>query len=186
MLPIGLLMKEHRLIERLINLMDSQAEETEKEDKIDPDFLVFAIDFLKTYADKCHHGKEEDILFKTLEQKSLSPEYKEMIKDLLRDHLRSRKMVDALAESKDKYIHGDKGALKDITDYIQNLIQLYRRHIKKEDKDFFLPMMEYLNKQEQPKMLRDFQDFDRDFIQSLYKNEMTAWEGRELRKGGVK
>ncbi|MDD5409239.1 MAG: hemerythrin domain-containing protein [Candidatus Omnitrophica bacterium] len=182
MLPIGLLMIEHRLIERLINLMDPRAVETGKEGKIDSGFLDFAIDFLKTYADKCHHGKEEDILFRTLEQKSLSVEHKEMIKDLLHDHLRSRKMVDALAESKNKYLRGDKSALNDITGYIQNLVQLYRRHIKKEDKDFFLPMMGYLDKQEQSRMLKDFQDFDQNFIQSVYKNEMINWEGRKFKK----
>lgn len=185
MLPVGLLMIEHRLIERLINLMDSQAGRIEKENKIDPDFLAFAIDFLRTYADKCHHGKEEDILFKTLEQKSLSAEHREMIKDLLRDHIRSRKMVAALSESKDKCLQGEKLALKDITGLVRGLVQLYCRHIKKEDKDFFLPMMGYLNKDEQSRMLKDFQDFDKRFVQTVYKDELTSWEkGKDLRKGG--
>lgn len=181
-MPIGILMIEHRIIERLINLMDAQAEEADKENKINPDFLVFAIDFLKTYADKCHHGKEEDILFKTLEQKSLSSEHGDMVNNLLQDHIISRKMVAALGELKDRYLHADKSALKNITGCIQNLVVLYRRHIEKEDKDFFLPIMEYLNEQEQSKMLKDFQDFDRNFIQSAYKNELIIWEGQGLKK----
>jgi hemerythrin-like domain-containing protein len=184
MLPVGLLMIEHRLIERLINLMDSQAVKIEKENKIDLDFLAFAIDFLRTYADKCHHGKEEDILFKTLEQKSLSAEHREMIKDLLHDHIRSRKMVAALSESKDKCLQGEKLALKDITGLIQGLVQLYCRHIRKEDKDFFLPMMGYLNQQEQSKMLRDFQDFDQNFIHCVYRDGLASLEAQEFKKGG--
>ena len=75
MLPIGPLMIEHRLVERLIALMQKEGDRI-KEDKLaDIDFIDDCIDFIKTYADRCHHGKEEDILFKELENKKLTPEH---------------------------------------------------------------------------------------------------------------
>ena len=34
--------------------------------EVDPVFIDTAVDFIRTYADRCHHGKEEDLLFKAL------------------------------------------------------------------------------------------------------------------------
>lgn len=176
MLPVGLLMIEHRIIERMISLMTLELKKITEENKADPDFLSAALDFLKIYADKCHHGKEEDILFTVLEQKSLAEEHKKMLKELLEEHVASRKIVAVLTESADKYAHADNFALKDIAGNIQALVQLYSQHIVKEDKVFFLPVMEYLSKQEQDKMIRDFRNFDRDFIHEVYKNTLKKWE----------
>ena len=179
MLPVGFLMIEHRIIERMINLMSLELKKITEENKVDLDFLSAALDFLKIYADKCHHGKEEDILFNVLEQKSLSGKHKEMIKELLQEHIASRGMVAGLIESRDRYGHGDNNALKDISDSMHALVQLYSQHIDKEDKIFFLPVMAYLNKQEQDKMTRDFRIFDRNFIHETYKNILKEWESEK-------
>ncbi len=66
MLPIAPLMIEHRLIERMIRLMDSEAGRIRQGGLPNTDFINAAIDFIKIYADKLHHGKEEDILFRDL------------------------------------------------------------------------------------------------------------------------
>ncbi len=58
MLPVGLLMKEHRLIERMVKLMDVELRKAGERGSVDPGFIDTAVDFLRTYADKCHHGKE--------------------------------------------------------------------------------------------------------------------------------
>ena len=93
MLPIGPLMIEHRLIERLIALM--MRELTRMKDNIavdrefafvDPVFIDTAVDFMKTYADRCHHGKEEDILFAELAKKDLAPEHRQTMEELISDH----------------------------------------------------------------------------------------------------
>ena len=69
MKPIGALMIEHRLIERMIELMRLERESMSKHAKADTHFIEHAVDFIRTYADKCHHGKEEDILFRQLMDK---------------------------------------------------------------------------------------------------------------------
>ena len=68
-LPAGPLMKEHRVIERLIRMIAGKLEELTRTEKPDLDFINKAVDFLRTYADRCHHGKEEDILFRSLNEK---------------------------------------------------------------------------------------------------------------------
>ena len=57
MMPIGPLMKEHRLIERMIALMEKELGRLNAGEELDPGFIDIAVDFIRTYADRCHHGK---------------------------------------------------------------------------------------------------------------------------------
>lgn len=52
---------------------------------INPEFVDITVDFIRVYADKCHHGKEKDILFRDLQKKNLSDEHKRIIKELITD-----------------------------------------------------------------------------------------------------
>ena len=65
------LMIEHRLIERMLTVVGHALTLAEQTGSINPLFVDLAVDFI-TYADRTHHGKEEDILFKTLESKNLT------------------------------------------------------------------------------------------------------------------
>jgi len=66
-------MVEHRLIERMIAVIHRELGRMESENKVDPLFVDTAVDFVRTYADRTHHGKEEYILFRDLNKKDLSP-----------------------------------------------------------------------------------------------------------------
>ena len=81
MQPIGPLMIEHRLIERMFTLMQREWQRITENMAVDPEFhfvdpvfIDTAVDFIRTYADRCHHGKEEEILFAALQKKELAPE----------------------------------------------------------------------------------------------------------------
>ena len=84
MLPIGPLMIEHRLIERMIRLMGREVARIRENMAYSRDFAFVdakvidtAVDFMRTYADQVHHGKEEKILFAALEAKPLAAEHRE-------------------------------------------------------------------------------------------------------------
>ena len=68
------LMIEHRLIERMVAIIKRTLSQIEKEKKIDPVFIDTTVDFIRIYADRTHHGKEEDILFRDLNVKESSEE----------------------------------------------------------------------------------------------------------------
>ena len=70
MMPIGPLMWEHRLIERMLRSFESEISQISKQKKVNPLFIDTAVDFIRIYADWLHHGKEEDILFRDLMKKS--------------------------------------------------------------------------------------------------------------------
>ncbi|RPJ01063.1 MAG: hypothetical protein EHM39_03845, partial [Chloroflexi bacterium] len=62
-----ILMDEHRVIERVLTALESAARRVEAGQALRPDFFVDAADFIRGFADGCHHMKEEGVLFKTME-----------------------------------------------------------------------------------------------------------------------
>ncbi len=72
--PPGCFMIEHRLIERVIAFMRAERERLVEGGKLDPLMIDSLVDFIKTYADRCHHGKKENILSTDLENRNLSAE----------------------------------------------------------------------------------------------------------------
>ncbi|MBN2517383.1 MAG: hemerythrin domain-containing protein [Candidatus Altiarchaeota archaeon] len=167
MQPIGLLMIEHRLIERMVGLLRIEKERLETGGEVDLSFIDLAVDFFRTYADKTHHGKEEDILFRELSKKPLSQEHKEIMDKLTEDHAYARKKVSELAGGRPGYSRGD-ASVKAIIAVLEELVKLYPAHIQTEDKQFFMPSMEYFNKEEQEAMLQEFYAFDRNMIHERY------------------
>ncbi len=58
MQPRGPLMIEHRLIERMIALIKKEIQRLQESSTVNPVFIDTAVDFIRTYADRTHHGKE--------------------------------------------------------------------------------------------------------------------------------
>lgn len=175
-MPIGPLMIEHRLIERMVRLAKQELLEIEKTGEVNLQLVATAIDFFRTYADRCHHGKEEDILFRDLAAKPLSEEHRAIMDELIREHVFARETVGKLAAAKERYENNDENALKAIVEQIGILVDLYPKHIEKEDKHFFIPCMEYFSQQEKDEMLEEFWKFDRELIHGVYRNKVTQLE----------
>ena len=104
MMPIGPLMIEHRLIEQMIGIMQQELEWIEREREANPVFIETAVDFIRTYADRCHHGKEEDILFRELANKSLSDEHRRTMEELTEEHRWGRETTGKLVEANMRYL----------------------------------------------------------------------------------
>jgi hemerythrin-like domain-containing protein len=169
MMPIGPLMIEHRLIEKMIVIMEKEISKMKTFQKANPLFIDTAVDFIRMYADRTHHGKEEDILFRELEKKSLSPNHEKIMHELVDEHKWARSIVSKLVEAKSRYVSGKIEAVKEIIALLSELVEFYPKHIKKEDKHFFIPVMDYFSKEEKDKMLEEFWAFDKILIHEKYK-----------------
>ncbi|MBN2178712.1 MAG: hemerythrin domain-containing protein [Deltaproteobacteria bacterium] len=167
MKPIGPMMWEHRLIEKILRLFDGEIKKISEGKGVDSVFIDTAVDFIKVYADRTHHGKEEDILFRDLEKKKLAPEHARIMNELIEEHKYARKTVGKLVDAKERYLKGEDSS-EEIIAYLRELAEFYPRHIEKEDKHFFYPCMEYFTKEEQDKMLDEFWEFDRKMIHEKY------------------
>jgi hemerythrin-like domain-containing protein len=106
MLPVDLLVAEHRLIERIVKPIQEERERIAKTGKVETNFIIMAVDFFRTYADQYHHGKEEGILFKGLSQKTLSDEDSKIMRELMMEHAFARKTVSALESAMKTFLEG--------------------------------------------------------------------------------
>lgn len=168
MQPRGPLMIEHRLIETMIGLIGELVVLAESNRKIDPVSIDKAVDFIRTYADKTHHGKEEDILFRDLKNKSISSSDTKIMEELIEEHKYGRKTVGELVDAKNKYVNGSGKALDTIIEKLQAIVAFYPPHITKEDKVFFPSSMNYFSEKEKEDMLREFWEFDKEMIHKKY------------------
>ena len=167
--PIGPLMHEHRLIERLVRLIVKEAAAIESGRRPDHRFIDNAVDFFKYFADRCHHGKEEKILFKELAAKPLSTDERRILQELIEEHVVGREMVQALrAANQEAAACEDPAPVGRVVTLLRELADFYPRHIEKEDKHFFHPVMRHFSRAEMDKMLADFEDIEKIVLHEKY------------------
>lgn len=131
----ALLREEHRLIlrvaaalERLLDIVDAGA----------PDWTALerTVEFLRLFADLCHHGKEEDLLFTELEAQGM-PRDTGPIAVMLHEHREGRALVGAMSGVLERARQGDEAALARLVDAGRGYVDLIRGHIRKEDDVLF-------------------------------------------------
>ena len=172
----GPLMIEHRLIERMLTIIQDTLLLSEKTKIIDPLFVDKTVDFIRTYADYTHHGKEEDILFRDLNKKDISEPDRRVMNELIEEHVFGRKTTKALVEANARYRNGDSSSLGGIASCLRTLVGFYPKHIEKEDKIFFPASRAYFSEAEEQAMLAEFWDFDRKMIHEKYKSVVDDLE----------
>ena len=164
------LMIEHRLIEKMLALISKEAKRIRETNVVNPVFIDNAVDFIRVYADKTHHGKEEDILFRVLAQKNMTGEEQKIMGELIQEHVLGRQTVAGLVDAKKRHFAGDHSAVGMVIEKLEFLINFYPRHIEKEDKVFFPAMMKYFSVEAQERMLHEFWEFDRNMIHQKYRD----------------
>jgi hemerythrin-like domain-containing protein len=177
---INPLIYEHRLIKRMVELLKNELVYIKEKNKVNSEFIKAAVDFFRIYADQCHHGKEENILFRELQKKEISDEHKDIMNKLIEDHKKGRSYVNQLEESNQYYIDGDLQAINQIQLTLQKLTELYPRHIDIEDNLFFADVMKYFSEEEKQKMLKESYEFDRSMIHKKYADIVESHENEEL------
>jgi hemerythrin-like domain-containing protein len=182
MLPVDLLLHEHRIIERMVPPIKKELTRMEETKEVNPNFIDVTVDFIRTYADHCHHGKEEGILFRELAKKGLTTEHATTMRELIEEHVYARKTTRNLENAKESFVNGNLEALKEVRKFLEDLAEFYPKHIEKEDKKFFYPVMGYFTPQEQETMVQKFYEFDRKLIHEKYTKTIDKMEKMALGK----
>jgi hemerythrin-like domain-containing protein len=169
---------EHRLIERMLAAVEGALAEIDAAQRVDPELVSKAVDFIRTYADRTHHGKEEDILFKELSARPLSADDRRAMDELIADHAFARQATADLAHANEQYRNGEEAALASIVGQLRVLCDFYPRHIGKEDKVFFPAARAYFTDEEDQAMLAQFWAFDRAMIHEKYGQVVEALESK--------
>ncbi len=150
-----MLMQEHRVIEQVLDCLEVMARRVEAGEKLDLESASQAVDFFRNFADRCHHGKEEECLFPLLERKGFSRE-QGPTGVMLHEHELGRRHVSGMAEASSRVAAGDSSATTDFAAHARAFVQLLREHIQKEDHCLFQMTDQALSEQDQTQLLESF------------------------------
>jgi hemerythrin-like domain-containing protein len=160
MTPTQVMEAEHRLIETVVKALGRVAAAIEKGQRADVAMLATAVEFLRLYADKLHHGKEETLFFPMLAKRGVPPQGCP-IGGLNHEHEKGRALVRALAEWAPAYGEGKPGARAALLETLRGILDLYQNHIWKEDAMVFPMADKVLTGADQTELTEKFAEVDR-------------------------
>jgi hemerythrin-like domain-containing protein len=150
------LKQDHRVIERVLAVLERLTEPVSS-----PSLETWdkAIDFIRNFADRCHHLKEEKILFPALEEHGI-PRAGGPIGMMLIEHEEARGYVRAMADAL-SYTGADPEAARAIlVGNARAYLRLLREHIRKEDEVLFEMADAALSPEEQKELVREFEEHE--------------------------
>jgi hemerythrin-like domain-containing protein len=157
MRPTQVLFAEHRIIEQVLNCLEQMAEQAASQHTTDWSAAVRSLDFFRNFADRCHHGKEEDQLFPMLESKGFSRALGPT-GVMLREHDQGRHLMQAIHESVAHAAKGDAAARGRFITSARAYVELLRQHIGKEDHCLFPMADQILTADDQQSLMHSFDE----------------------------
>lgn len=131
-----ILMEEHRVIERVLTSLETSAHRLAQGEPVRPGFFVDAAEFVKGFADGCHHKKEEGVLFTALVDAGL-PQQVGPVAVMLSEHDQGRAYTRNMRQAAERLGAGDPGARAEVVENALGYVELLRQHIDKEDHVLF-------------------------------------------------
>jgi hemerythrin-like domain-containing protein len=159
--PIEMLEAEHRVIQKMVAGMSILAEQLEAGEPVDAALLESIVVFLRTFADHCHHGKEEAFLFPVLIRRGV-PSHGCPIGGLTMEHQKGRVMVGELDDAIRDFAVGKPPARENLAKSLRALVVFYPSHIWKEDYLLFPLAGKILTPEDQQELMNKFEAVDRE------------------------
>ncbi len=161
MKPTDILREEHELILVMLNIINAVCVKIEKDERPEISRLVSIIDFIRNFADRCHHAKEEKLLFPALEKAGIAREGGP-IGVMLHEHTLGRNFVKAMDDVLKPMENGDRGAISLFTDNARGYVELLTGHISKENNVLFPMADQRLSPTEQKELIDGFDRVERE------------------------
>jgi hemerythrin-like domain-containing protein len=158
---VEMLEAEHRVIQKMVAGMSVLAEQLEGGERVDVSLLESIVVFLRTFADRLHHGKEESFLFPALIRRGV-PSQGCPIGGLTMEHQKGRVMVGELADAIRGYAAGEPPARENLVKSLRALVAFYPSHIWKEDYLLFPLAGKVLTPEDQQELSDKFETVERE------------------------
>ena len=128
---------EHDAVRLTLKILERIAKQIEQKGKPnDSQHVDQLLEFFTVFVDKCHHGKEEELLFPALERAGVARD-RGPIGVMLREHELGRGCVQQMKAAFSRLKAGDSRAALDFTRSVGDYISLLNQHIEKENNVLF-------------------------------------------------
>jgi hemerythrin-like domain-containing protein len=154
---LRILVDEHKLIKRWLALMPVLAKTLDLSSEQDRQVIKDGIDFIRSYADRLHHGKEENILFNCFD------DTEDIFRVIYEDHRRARSLVQQML------LALDEKNTKELCSNMLEYADLLEEHIRKEDEVLFPWLNGRLTKKQKEELATHFEHADKDIAMDIEK-----------------
>ncbi len=183
LMPTDSLRLEHRVIGRVMRGLDRRSAHIIGSGGPDLIFADRMVDFLSTYAHRVHHGKEEEILFRELDGRALSAEHRQMMEELVQEHVEMRQLTAEVRDALEAHAEGGEDPGARFAEAVASLTEMYPGHMKREEEQFFPAVSSYLDPEELQTVLEEMRGHDLAMIHEKYGNladeleeELETWD----------
>jgi hemerythrin-like domain-containing protein len=153
---------EHKGVMVMLGILERLCGRLEKTAQLDRGHFESILEFLKVFVDKCHHGKEEELLFPALEAAGVPKDGP--IRVMLEEHERGRTYIRAMSAAFENPAAGDEAASQQILRNGRDYIALLRGHIDKEDNILFAKGDRLLSQTTQHELFEGFEKIEAERI----------------------
>ncbi|AFS77715.1 hemerythrin HHE cation binding domain-containing protein [Gottschalkia acidurici 9a] len=168
---IDILVSEHDNIKKVIKVIRKLCFQLTNGMEVPYDDFFQVIDFIRNYADKYHHGKEEDMLFIDMNNELQETIGEGPIQGMLIEHNFGRSLVMDLEVALNSHKSGDKEAIVDIIGNAIGYANLLTKHINKEDNMIYKYATNNLKKETLDKLDIQFKEFEENSAHIEVKNK---------------
>lgn len=159
--PTRTLRDEHQLILKVLTGFESALNSARESRAVTKTVFDPFIEFFRGFADRCHHGKEEDKLFPCLQRCGM-PGDCGPIAVMLEEHRQGRFHVRSMAEGLAAAETGEAAAVDAFLQHGFAFLQLLRDHIGKEDLVLFQIADEIVQGETLSQLTSSYRDVERD------------------------
>lgn len=151
-----ILFEEHQVIQRVLDALEAA---TRRAEEVGPEYFLEAAQFVRGFADGCHHHKEERILFVEMARHGV-PVEGGPIGVMLSEHEQGREAIRGMVDSAERWVKGEVTARLEVVEYARNYVNLLRQHIYKENNILFPLAERIIPEPDQSQLIERFEHLE--------------------------
>ncbi|WP_047812206.1 hemerythrin domain-containing protein, partial [Desulfosporosinus acididurans] len=155
MQPTKELKIEHEAVLTVLQILDKISQRITEGKDISINDIETLLEVMKVFVDRCHHGKEEKILFEAMESVGI-PKEGGPVGVMLYEHDNGRRYIGGMRKAFEKFKHGDKEALNEFAANASGYTTLMYAHIDKENNILYPIAETHLSETAKIKLVQDF------------------------------
>mgnify|MGYP005836718843 CR=1 FL=1 len=171
---------EHEVILRVLGVLNKLVDRYNAGQGFEAAAFGKCVEFFRLFADACHHGKEEDLLFPKLEARGI-PRNGGPIGVMLHEHMLGRQIVKRMAAALEAP-KSDKEAPAKCVQAAREFMGLLSQHIYKEDNILFVMGDRAMNDADQAELGASFCHVQCQKFQGKTREQLQALAGELVRQ----